>query len=297
VSLERQVAADWVLRAAYIGNRGRYFFGAAESSREINPAIYVPGASTIANTQARRLHQDFSRIGFYESSNKTRYDSMQLNAEKRFSRGLSVLASYTLSRKLDDYGWTTPHDRRFDWGPARDDVRHNFKFAHVWQLPQVAGNGALGKVLNGWMLNSIMTWQSGFPFSVVSGRDNSLTGINRDRADFLGGSAELGSDRPRAEMVARYFDTSRFVPNAIGTFGNSGKNMLRGPRYFNTDLGLLKVTNLRERVALQFRAEVFNVFNTVNFNAPNANVSSAQFGRITTALDPRILQFGVKLVF
>lgn len=297
LSLERQVAADWVLRAAYIGNRGRYFFGAAENSREINPAIYMPGASTVANTQSRRLHGDFSRIGFYESSNKTSYDSMQLNVEKRFSRGLSVLASYTLSKKMDDYGWTTPNDRRFDWGPARDDVRHNFKFAHVWQLPRVSGGGALGKVLNGWMLNSIVTWQSGFPFTVVSGRDNSLTGINRDRADFLGGEADLGSGRPKEEMVARYFDISRFGPNAIGTFGNSGKNMLRGPRYFNTDLGLLKVTELSGRVALQLRAELFNAFNAVNFNLPNANVSSAQFGRITSALDPRILQFGVKLLF
>jgi hypothetical protein len=98
-------------------------------------------------------------------------------------------------------------------------------------------------------------------------------------------------------MVARYFDTSKFVPNAVGTFGNSPKNMLRGPRYFNTDVALLKVTNVTARIGLQFRAELFNIFNNVNFNAPNSNVSSAQFGRITSALDPRILQFGLKLLF
>jgi hypothetical protein len=73
--------------------------------------------------------------------------------------------------------------------------------------------------------------------------------------------------------------------------------MLRGPNYFNTDVALLKVTNVSNRIGLQFRAEFFNIFNNVNFNAPNSNVSSAQFGRITTALDPRILQFGLKLVF
>jgi hypothetical protein len=87
------------------------------------------------------------------------------------------------------------------------------------------------------------------------------------------------------------------VPNAIGTFGSSGKNMLRGPDYFNTDVAMLKVTNITERIGLQLRAEFFNIFNNVNFNAPNSNVSSAQFGRITSALDPRILQFGVKLLF
>jgi hypothetical protein len=155
----------------------------------------------------------------------------------------------------------------------------------------------LSRLVNGWMVNTMVTWQSGFPFTVTSGRDNSFTGINRDRADFLGGDPNLGSDRPHGEMVAQYFDTSKFVPNAIGTFGNSPKNMLRGPRYFNTDVALLKVTNVTQRVGVQFRAEFFNLFNNVNFNAPNSNVSSAQFGRITSALDPRIIQFGLKLLF
>ena len=297
VSIERQLGADWVLRTAYIGNRGSYFFGAAENSREINPAIYVPGASTLANTQARRRYQDFSRIGFYESTNTSKYNSLQVNAEKRFGKGLSLLASYTFSRKLDDYGWTTADDLRFDYGLSREDVPHNLKFSNVWQLPQIRDNGALSAFVNGWMLNSIVTWQSGFPFTISSGRDNSFTGINRDRADFLGGTADLGSGRPHGETVAQYFDTSKFAPNAVGTFGNSGKNMVRGPRYFNTDLALLKVTNVTGRVGMQFRAEFFNIFNNVNFNAPTTNVSSAQFGRITSALDPRILQFGVKLLF
>jgi hypothetical protein len=155
----------------------------------------------------------------------------------------------------------------------------------------------LSHIVNGWMLNSMVTWQSGFPFTISSGTDNSFTGINRDRADFLGGDANLGSDRPHGEMVARYFDISKFVANAIGTFGSSGKNMIRGPKYFNADVALLKVTNLTGRVGLQFRAEFFNILNNVNFNAPNSNVSSAQFGRITSALDPRILQFGLKLLF
>lgn len=297
LSVERQIGADWVLRVTYAGNKGSYYFGAAENSREINPAIYVPGASTVANTQARRPYPDYSRIGLYESTNESEYNSVQLNAEKRFGKGLAVLASYTFSRKLDDYGWTTPDDRRFDWGLSREDVPHNFKFSNVWQIPHFGVNGVLSAILNGWMVNSMVTWQSGFPFTISSGRDNSFTGINRDRADFLGGSADLGSDRPHGEMVARYFDTSKFVANAIGTFGNSEKNMLRGPRYFNTDLALLKVTTVTRKVDLQFRAEVFNIFNTVNFNAPNSTQASAQFGRITSALDPRILQFGLKLQF
>ena len=124
-----------------------------------------------------------------------------------------------------------------------------------------------------------------------------LTGLNRDRADFLGGEADLGSDRPHGALIDRYFDTSKFTANAIGTFGNSGKNILRGPRFFNTDLGLLKTTRINEQASVQFRAEFFNIFNNVNFNLPNSNFSSAQFGRITSALDPRILQFGLKILF
>lgn len=285
-----------MLRGAYIGNKGTYFFGAAENSREINPAIYVSGASTLANTQARRVHQNFSRIGLYQSVNTSTYNSLQVNAEKRFRQGLSLLVNYTFSRKKDDYGWTTPDNLAFDEGVSREDVPHNFKFANVWQIPQMGVHPALSPIVNGWMVNSIVTWQSGFPFSIMSGRDNSFTGINRDRADFTGGDASLGSGRSHGEMAARYFDTSKFTTNAIGTFGNSLKNMLRGPGYFNTDFALLKVTRV-SGVDVQFRAEFFNVFNTVSFNAPNNNVSSAQFGRITSALDGRILQFGLKVLF
>ena len=204
------------------------------------------------------------------------------------------------------------------------------------------------------MLNNIVTLQSGFPFSIASARDNSFSGIGRDRADYIGGNAALDTGRPHGHRVAPYRNTAMFVPNAIGTFGNSGKNIIlktavhprqprlaplftpprvvlrnhpvgegrsrcaaqwnwafraapafptagcriiRGPHYFNVDFGATKRTNIVERVALEFRAEFFNVLNNVMFNAPNSNHASAQFGRITSALDPRIIQFGLKLQF
>ena len=144
----------------------------------------------------------------------------------------------------------------------------------------------------------MVTWQSGFPFTVSSGRDNSFTGIGRDRADFLGGDPDLGSDRPHGEMVARYFDTSQFVANAIGTFGNSGKNMLRGPRYFNTDVALLKSTRIRERIDVQFRAEFFNIMNTPQFQIPNRTFNTPQFGTITeTVADNRDVQLALRFIW
>jgi hypothetical protein len=298
LNVERQFGGSWVARLGYVGNKGTYYFAAAESWREINPAIYIPGQSTISNTQARRFYKDYSSIGFYESGNNANYNSMVANLEKRFSKGLTVLANYTWSKKFDDYGWTNPYNRRFDYGLSREDVTHNLNFSNVWQIPEMRLPRGVSAILNGWSVNSLVTWQSGFPFSVSSGRDNSLSGVNRDRADYIGGgNPNLSQDRSHGEMVTKFFDTSLFVQNATGTFGNSGRSIIRGPRFFNTDIGLLKNNRITERATLQFRAEFFNIFNNVNFNLPNSNLSSAQFGRITSALDPRILQFGLKMLF
>ena len=136
--------------------------------------------------------------------------------------------------------------------------------------------------------------------SVNSGIDNSFTGGtgNGNRADYIGGQADLGnSGRSHADMIQQFFNTSVFVVNAPGTFGNSGRNILRGPRFFNTDFSVLKDTRITERTTFQFRAEFFNLFNNVNFNNPNTTRTSGNFGRITSAKDPRILQFGAKILF
>jgi hypothetical protein len=98
-------------------------------------------------------------------------------------------------------------------------------------------------------------------------------------------------------MISQWFDITRFTVNALGTFGSSGRNILRGPRMFDVDFAALKNTKLTERASLQFRAEFFNFFNNVNFSGPNTNISSAQVGRITGASDPRILQFALKMLF
>ena len=133
-----------------------------------------------------------------------------------------------------------------------------------------------------------------------------FSGVGSDRADYLGGgSAQLGYDRSHGQEVQRWFDTSKFTVNQPGTFGTAGRFNLRGPRFFNTDLGILKSAKLTERVNLQFRAEYFDIFNNVNFQLPNANMSSAQVGIITSVVQDnfglpnseRIIQFGLKLSF
>ena len=179
-----------------------------------------------------------------------------------------------------------------------DDVKHVFHFTGVYQIPALRKSGAAGRLLQGWSVNTLLSWQGGFPLSIASGRDNALTGTGGQRADYIGGAAGLGnSGRPHLDMVSRFFDGTRFVQNAQFTFGNSGRNILRGPRLFNTDFSVIKDTRITEGVSFQFRAEFFNTLNNVNFNNPTTNLTSGNFARITSAKDPRIIQFGAKFLF
>jgi hypothetical protein len=223
-----------------------------------------------------------------------------VSLEKRMSHGFSVQGNYTWSKMLDDFGpsgTTDPFNRRFDYGISNDDVPHVFNFSALWQIPNAPFHGLANRLLNGWQLSSLATWHDGFPFSVLSGQDNSFSGVGADRADYIGANAGLPSGRSHGQMIAQYFNVAAFVPNAQGTFGSSGKNILRGPRLFNTDLSLLKNFKITERSSVQFRSEFFNVFNNVNFNQPQNILSSSSIGRITSAGDPRILQFALKLMF
>ena len=297
IMVERQ-ANDWLFRVGYHGNKGTHLYGlGAGPWREINPAIYVPGASTVGNTQQRRIYQDFANIGLGETGNNSNYQSLQVNIEKRFGRGLSVLTNYTWAKRLDDVGWTNPFNRRFDYGISADDVTHVFHLASSYQFPGLKRSGALAKIVNGWAVNSIVTWQSGFPFSVSSGLDNAFTGTGGQRADFLGGTPALSSSRPHAEMIARWFDRDPIHDECVGYVRQLGQGISGTRELFNTDFSAIKSTKLTERASLQFRAEFFNFFNNVNFGGPNSTVTSANFGRITSAGIPRILQGALKLIF
>jgi hypothetical protein len=293
--IERQFLRDWVAGIAYVGNKGTYIGG----GRQENPAVYIPGASTVGNTQQRRVYPNYGSISRNEAGNNSHYDSLQLNLEKRFSHGFSILSNYVFSKNTQVTYTANPFSPERETSLSEDDVPHNLKFSNIWEIPRAPVSGVADKILNGWQVNAIIVWQSGFPFGITSGRDNGFSGSN-DRADYVGGgSAQLSNDRPHSEMIAKFFDTSKFTVNQIGTYGNTGQNILRGPRYFNTDFGLLKVTQVAQGMEVQFRAETFNLFNNVNFRLPNNNVSSAQFGQITQVVEDsqRIVQFGVKFIF
>jgi hypothetical protein len=294
--VERQLGKSTVLRLAYVGSLNTF----ASIAYPVNHAVYVQGSSTTAtaNIQARRPYQNFAAVSQLQSGSAANYHGAQFTVEKRLRYGLTLLTNYTYSKSLDNFGWTNPYDHSLDYGRSAGDIAHNFKFSDVWDIPTHHSDSAfVGRLANGWKINSIVVWQSGFPLTVLSGIDNSFTGIGSDHANYLGGPIALPTNRGHAAIAAKFFDTARFATNPAGTFGTASKGQFRGPRYFDTDVALLKNTPIAEGVNFQFRAEAFNAFNNVNFQQPTVTQSSSQFGVITVANDPRILQLSAKFTF
>ena len=300
VTGEREIFPTWMLRVAYAGSRGDGLVIGVDR----NPAIYSEGATTATTNQRRPLFPNYGSINSIEPLGKSTYHSLQLTLDKRLSGGLSLLSNYTLSKSMDNTGankqnGTTavnPFDLTYDWGPADADRRHRWVTSLLWEIPGQFDNAALNAVLADWNLTGIYTLMSGQPFTVGSGVDNARVGNTSQFADRIG-DPELSSDRPTSERIAQWFNTSAFTVNALGTFGNSGRNSLRGPDYQTLDLGLHKTFSFSDRVRTQFRLEAFNALNHANFNIPEGNRSSGNFGRITSAQDPRILQLALRFWF
>lgn len=292
---------DYTFTAAYVGSKSSKLF----MSRNINPALPAPGAST-ANIQARRPYQDYIVLEEEATDGYSQYHSMQLSLNKRFSKGFTVMSSYTWAKDIGlvaaqsegSQGPRHPLNFNLDKGRMGTDVRHRFVGSYVWRLP---GNSAfagshLRWLLAGWEINGILTLQSGLPFTVRSGVDNSYFGIGGNTADLVG-DPRLDTGRSRADLITQYFNTAAFVRNAPGTVGTSGINILEGPGLATLDLGINKEFRITETNALQFRSEFFNALNRVNLGNPNSTQNSVNFGRITSAGDPRVIQFGLKYRF
>lgn len=303
LTLERRLTQDLIIRTSYVGT----FATQLMTSEAINPAIYLPGVSTVANTNARRIYPTLGSITEIRNGARSWYHSWQLGLQKRMGRYLTFTSNYTLSKSIDtssyaqDGGVTegpNPFNRRLNRALSDFDTTHNFSNSVLWALPTLKDSSPLVRaVAGGWQIDGIIRVQSGFPFSVTDNRDLGLAGIGSGvRAD-LAGNPYLPASRSRGERVAKYFNTGAFAPAGPGTFGASGRNILRGPGFVNVDSSLLKNFRVQERWALQFRSEFFNLLNRPNFGQPNSLLTSPVFGRILTAADPRILQLGLKVIF
>jgi hypothetical protein len=313
LTVERGFGANWLLRAAYVGNKGTHLGGTGDQEAgllQLNPSVYIPGQSTEDNAQQRRLYPAFGFINSINSGVTSNYNAGEISLEKRVSRGLSFLSNFTWSRALNDFGPdgqpgglatnSCSCGRYFDYGPDGGDVNKIFRVSGEYELPHAPFKGAIDKVINGWDLSANLNWQTGFPFTIYSDDDNSYSSMGADRADLTVPNikgAVLSSGRSHATLINEWFNTDAFQANAVGTFGDIGKNDLRGPRSFNTDMALLKNTKVNERVGLEFRAEFYNVFNNVNFGSPDNGLTDSSFGQISSAGSPRILQMALKASF
>jgi hypothetical protein len=327
LTVERQLAPNWLLRTAYVGSRGLHL----RRDEQLNPVLYTPGGPapygnpSLAANSRRLFTPGLASIGMETQTGSQKYHSLQATLERRFSKGLTILASYTWSKSLDDLppsqtlqangsgSFSEPiyvsGFSRFEYGPSIFDRTHRLVLSYVWQTPRLQETPWYVKqTLGGWQLSGILTAQTGDAFTVYAGTDRSATN-GKDRAVVVGtlggGDACLG-----AAPCLTGFNPNAFAAPlaAVGTtadtyaaypfkYGNAGKGGVRGPGAFNWDIGIAKDFPLRESLVLQFRGEFFNAFNHVNYSDPVSTISSAGFGSTRSAADPRIGQLGLKVHF
>jgi len=230
------------------------------------------------------------------------YDALQVSVNHRFQHGFSLLASYVWANYLDVVSYTAeggngprdPSDFRLSYGPSDNNVRHRVAGSYIYQLPKFSSLNAIESAfLNNWQNQSIITLQTGAPYSINSSLDTAATGIGGETADLTGESIAPSGGRG----VAHYFNPGAFQNAAAATFGQTGRNFLTGPSLVNVDFSLFKEFPIGEKGKVQFRGELFNLFNHPNFYNPDNTVGDGTFGQIQSARDPRIAQFALKYLF
>jgi len=303
LSIQRQAGKDWLLSATYSGDKGTHY----RSSTEINPALFVPGATAANLNQRRVLYlQNPSTGAFYSAITQlddginTSYNGLKLSAQHRFANNFTVLTSYTWSHCLQSAQpipnrvtgnqYQNPFDRNADRAVCDFDLRHNFVTTFVYQVPKLT-NTAVNAILGNWAFSFLLSRNNGFPFTPSTGIDASLSGVGRDRPDVV------NEPYVRDTKTLRWISATAFVRNQPGRFGNAGYNSLRGPGFFNADTSLTRHFRFRDRHRFELRFEFFNVLNHTNFDIPASNLNASTFGIIQSARDPRILQFAAKYAF
>jgi hypothetical protein len=325
LGVQRQIAADWLLSATYIGTETSHIW----SQKAINPAIFIPGFSTTANTNQRRRFslerpadgQLMAAVSDTDDGGTQSYNGLLLSLERRAAKGVTINGNYTWSHCVGDYAdvnsqgpaadetYSDPLNRRADRGDCLSERRQVFNLTGLVETPQFA-NPTLRTIITGWRLSGIYRFTTGNPFTVITGSDRSLTAtglgsannqrVNQVLADPYGDK----SGRP----LTSYLNLAAFASPALGTLGNIGRDTVRGPSSWSFDVALSRTIRLAETQKLEFRAEAFNVTNSFRPGSISTQGTSGSgsflslastntFGQIRNALDPRILQFALKYLF
>jgi len=322
LSLQRQVASEWLLSASYLATQTLHVWTEAPA----NPATYIPGncqvgqygltaagpcSSTANINQRRNLFLEnptegrfIGNLGQYDNGGTQIYHGMLLSVQRRAARSVTVNGNYTWSHCIGDerrgnqgqgFGPTEtyidPNNRDSDRGNCTSDRRRIFNSTVVAETPQFAGK-TLRMLASGWRVSGILRKSTGGYFTVTSGLDRALTGIAGQRPLQV-------LESPYGDKSAKNFlNPAAFAQPATGTYGNVGFNSIVGPGTWQLDIALSRIFQLRESQRREFRAEAYNLTNSVRLGTPGTNFNSlVTFGQITSASDPRILQFALKYVF
>jgi len=334
LNVQRELTDSIGAEVGYYGTRGVKLL----MNRDVNQPVYFAGASDSNNIFDRRPTQlagttylleaiDVGGVDLVqqqEASATSIYHSLQTRLSGRIRADFSFLVSYTWSHSIDNasdiFGFSgssgVPQDSnnlRAERGNSPFDVRHRFTASYTWDLPFGKGKAfggdasdGLDRLIGGWQVNGIVTAQSGAPFTVRLGTDAVLDGnaFNEQRPnDIPGALVPDGRGGLRLTVPA-----AMLIPSE-GSYGSLGRNTFRGPKFTNVDLSAFKRIALTEKVALQFRTEIFNLFNHPNFALPETNLLSPSFGTFSRTPDvaagsprigsggQRVIQFALKLTF
>jgi len=334
--LQYQVTQDTMIEADYVGSFYRKAVATTDvnapvqsimEQQQANFGFTYPdcarplaGCADPANpnstpTGALQLFTDLS-------SGTSSSNQFQFTVDKRFSHGFNIRGAYTFAHTVDDQSgfrynssvYTDPFNHAFDRGDANFDVRQRLVISGIWKIPFAHGmqNGFVRKLADGWEASGIASFQTGTPFTIFSNSNSSQENIFLDRADLIGPiqyfpARSLHSfDPSTANCMGQAVTNGNFWFNPTAfdcanvplfSFGNSGRNILRGPGRNDFDLSVGRTFKVTESKSVEFRSEFFNAFNHAQFFNPDHNGFDANFGQITQARDPRIIQFALKVYF
>jgi hypothetical protein len=314
VSYQRQIGADWMVSANYLGN----FIDHVWYSTQINPAIFGPGATTANTNQRRVLFQQNPIEGQYYASvqevkpdGTSRYNALMLQVQRRRAGGLSVQANYTFSRCETDRWNTAPGvdglsvtvaDRpELDRARCGNSPDHNVSSSVVYQIPD-AGSGLVRALTGGWQVSGILSARSGAYYTVNSGTDVALIGqcCGTIGSPFQRANQLLDDPFMPNRTYGQWLNPAAFQSAAAGTFGTMPLDAIQAVPRWNIDMALSRSFRFGGERQIQLRAEGFNVLNTVTPGNPQTTLGTADFGRVTALAGgtaPRVLQLGIKYQF
>jgi hypothetical protein len=298
--IQRQLSKTTGLDVQYLGSHSYHL-----DRSYFNNTPYFPAPGAI---NPRRPNQLFGQIRTISNDLLSNYEHLAVSVHQRLSRGFQFDVSYTWAHALDVTSDSNnggapmnPYDWHRDYGHAPFDIRHRFIATYIYSIPFFATSNAFLKVaFSGWQINGITTMQGGTPFSLSMNTDAANTSAQGpQRPDLLKTPVyNCGAGHLLGCIDKSAFAVPGNIAQGIFAYGNSGRNILRGPHFFDTDMSLFKTFAIKERLRFTFRMEAFNVWNNPEFGNPNANIESATFGNITgTSVGARVMQFGGKLSF